>query len=723
MHIRPGKPYPFGATWDGWGTNFALFSEVAESVELCLFAEAADSQETFRIPIRRHTHHVWHVYLPEIKPGQLYGYRVHGPYDPRAGHRCNPHKLLLDPYAKALVGRIQYGSAIYGYVRGHPEGDGIPSAEESAGAMPKGLVIEDSFDWGQDKPPRTPWNQSVIYEAHVKGLTWQHPEVPPELRGSYAALAHPAIVRHLLSLGVTALELLPIQHFLDEHAMVEKGLTNYWGYNTLAFFAPMARYAVRQGGRFGDQVREFKQMVKDLHRAGLEVILDVVYNHTAEGNHLGPTLSLKGIDNKSYYRLDPEHPGKYLDYSGCGNTPNLIHPRTMQLVMDSLRYWVTEMHVDGFRFDLAVALARGQQGVSRLSAFFDIILQDPVLSQVKLIAEPWDLGVDGYRVGGFPNLWAEWNGKYRDCTRRFWRGDPGQVPELALRLTGSSDLYEQHGKAPYASINFITCHDGFTLHDLVSFNQKHNEANLEGNHDGTQDNASWNCGVEGLLAPPEVQELRERMKRNFLVTLMLSQGVSMITAGDEFGRTQQGNNNAYCQDNPTSWINWQIDPSGQTLLQFVQSLNRFYHAHPTFRRRQFFQDHPIRDGEAADVRWLRWDGVPLTEADWQNPWTKCFGMLLDGDAFQDVDDQGHAVRDDTMLVVFNAFQESLPFQLPTHRKGQYWEAILDTRTAHLPEQPPRFELEAIYSLEPWSMAVFRLLERHPQSEAIVIRIS
>jgi len=718
MEHWPGKPYPLGATYDGWGTNFALFSECATSVDLCFFQEPGDANESGRLSIRQHTHHVWHAYLPGIKPGQLYGYRVFGPYEPLKGLRCNPNKLLLDPYTRAIVGKIIYGDALYGFVKDHPDADLSMSIEDSAGSMPKSLVVDNFFDWGHDKPLRIPWHQTVIYEAHVKGLTQQHPEIPPELRGTYAGLAHPAIMKHLWSLGVTAIELLPIQHFVDEPALIERGLVNYWGYNTIGFFAPMARYAQSGGGRQGEQVREFKHMVKELHRAGIEVILDVVYNHTAESNQIGPTLSFRGIDNPSYYRLNPDEPRKYLDYSGCGNTPNLVHPRTMQLVMDSLRYWVSEMHVDGFRFDLAPALARGLKGVSRLSAFFDIVLQDPIISQVKLIAEPWDMGVDGYQVGGFPNLWAEWNGKYRDCVRRFWRGEPGQVPEMAQRLTGSSDLYEAHGKRPYASVNFVTCHDGFTLQDIVSFNQKHNEANGENNRDGTDNNISWNAGVEGLLAPPEVQVLREKMKRNFVVTLMLSQGAPMLYAGDEISRTQQGNNNAYCQDNALSWIDWKLSESGQELLHFVKGLNYFYHEHSSFRRQHFFQDLAIRNGKAG-LTWLRWDGVPLNEADWNNPWTKCFGMLMDNAHFTEVDEHGHLLHDDSILLLFNAVESDLPFRLPELEEQYEWELVLDTRYPRLLEPRPRHQTKSLYPLEARSTALFRLVkqEDHPAEPA------
>lgn len=632
---------------------------------------------------------------------------MQGPYEPSKGLRCNPNKLLLDPYARAIVGNVTYNSSIYGFVKGHPEVDLSKSTEDSAGSMPKCLVIDGFFDWGHDKPLRTPWNRTVLYEAHVKGLTYQHPEIPPEQRGTYSGLAHPAIIKHLWSLGVTAIKLLPIQHFLDEPALIERGLVNYWGYNTIGFFAPMARYAQNGGGRQGQQIHEFKHMVKELHRAGIEVILDVVYNHTAESNHLGPTYSFRGIDNPSYYRLQPEDPSKYLDYSGCGNTPNLVHPRAMQVVMDSLRYWLTDMHVDGFRFDLAPALARGQKGVSKFNSFFDIILQDPLISHAKLIAEPWDLGADGYKVGTFPQPWAEWNGKYRDCVRHYWRGDPGQVPELSKRLTGSSDLFQHLGKGPLASINYITCHDGFTLHDLFAFNHKHNEANGEHNRDGSDNNNSWNAGVEGLLAPPEVQMLREKMKRNALVTLMLSQGVPMLCAGDEIGRTQQGNNNAYCQDNTLSWIDWKISDSGQELYNFLRGLNHFFHEHPSFRRHRYFNEVSVGKNK-PDLTWLRWDGQPMTTDDWHNAWTKCFGMLMDGELFHDVDEQGHPLKDDSMLLLFNAVETDMPFRLPELVADHEWELVLDTRYPRLLEPRPRHPANSLYPLEARSVAIFRL---------------
>jgi isoamylase len=695
MQLRPGRSYPLGATWDGDGTSFALFSEAAKRVELCLFANASDPLPQSVVPIDTHTHYVWHVFVPGVGPGQHYAYRVYGTYDPAKGQRCNESKLLLDPYARTIVGNVKYDDTIYGFVRGHPQHDLVASIEDSAASIPRCVVIDQAFDWAGERPPQVPWNETVIYEAHVKGLTWLHPEVPPDLRGTYGGIAHPAVIQHLKSIGVTAIELLPLHHFLDEPALIARGLVNYWGYNSIGYFAPSGRYASRPG----EQVREFKQMVKDLHAAGLEVILDVVYNHTAEGDALGPTYSLKAIDNANYYRLRPDDKRKYLDTTGCGNTLNTTHPRVLQLVMDSLRYWATEMHVDGFRFDLAPALARGQGG--KASAFLDAIQQDPVLVTRKIIAEPWDLGPDGYQVGGFPVPWAEWNAKYRDSVRCFWRGDPGQVPEVTRRLTGSPDLYERLGKRPWASINYVTAHDGFTLHDLVSFNEKHNEANGEQNRDGTTDNLSWNCGVEGLLVPPEVQALRERMKRNFLATLLLSQGVPMLTAGDEFGRTQRGNNNAYCQDSDISWLNWEWSQSQRELLTFAQALSALRRRHPVFRLREFFRDHLLGGGKAGLV-WLRGDGMPLTTDDWTNPWTRCFGMLLEGEAVADIPEDGKVVRDETMLVLFNAFDAPLPFRLPMPGP---WEVMLDTRSALVPTPGPQFDAGAVYQLEARSLAV------------------
>ncbi len=587
MRIWPGTPYPLGATWDGWGTNFALFSEVAERVELCLFDQADDGSGTLtetRVELTEIDGFVWHGYLPGIAPGQRYGYRVHGPYDPPRGLRCEGSKLLLDPYGKAVEGDLRWDESLFDYQFANPR---KRNTKDSASHMPKNVVIRPFFDWGNDRAPQIPYHETIIYEAHVRGLTLCHPEVPAAQRGTYAGLAHPAVIAHLQRIGVTAVELMPVHQFVAEQSLVARGLTNYWGYNTIGFLAPHNRYS--SAGQRGEQVGEFKTMVKALHEAGIEVILDVVYNHTAEGDHMGPTLSFRGIDNAAYYRLADSEPWRYLDYTGCGNSLNARHPHSLQLVMDSLRYWILEMHVDGFRFDLAAALARELHDVDRLSTFFDLVQQDPVVSQVKLIAEPWDVGEGGYQVGNFPPLWTEWNGKYRDTVRDFWRGRPSTMPEFGSRLTGSSDLYATSGRRPVASINFVTCHDGFTLHDLVSYNHKHNEANGEDNRDGADDNRSWNCGVKGQTDDPAVNELRARQKRNFLVTLFLSQGVPMLLAGDEMGRTQRGNNNAYCQDNEISWVDWSRAAAEEDLLQFTETLASLRRDHPVFRRRRFFR--------------------------------------------------------------------------------------------------------------------------------------
>jgi isoamylase len=681
MRTRPGRPYPLGATWDGAGVNFALFSENAEGVEVCLFDE--NDQES-RIPVREHTDQVWHLHLPEARPGQRYGYRVHGPYDPAAGHRFNPAKLLLDPYARAVDSTVRWSDAVFGYPIGHTDADLAKDERDSAANMPKSVVVDPAFTWGDDRPLRTPLNESVIYEVHVKGFTARHPDVPKGQRGTYAGLASPPAIDYLRSLGITAVELLPIHQFVADKTLVDRGLTNYWGYNSIGFFAPDVRYA--SDGTLGQQIVEFKTMVRTLHEAGIEVILDVVYNHTAEGNQLGPTLCFRGIDNAAYYRLVPDDRRYYMDYTGCGNTLNMTHPRTLQLIMDSLRYWITEMHVDGFRFDLASALARELHDVDRLGAFFDIIHQDPIISQVKLIAEPWDLGQGGYQVGNFPVLWAEWNGIYRDTVRAYWKGDEGQAGSMAYRLTGSSDLYGRGGRRPYASINFVTAHDGFTLHDLVSYNDKHNEANGEENRDGHDHNLSWNCGAEGPTDDPAIVQLRERQKRNFMATLLLSEGVPMLTAGDEFGRTQQGNNNAYCQDNELSWLDWNLDRGRQGLLRFTRTLIRLRRRHPVLRRRGFFYGRRIRGSEVKDLAWFRPDGKEMAEEDWTNPHTRCFGLRLSGDAIDEVDDHGRRITDDTFLILVNAHHEPVPFLLPAHRRGVRWEVLVDTRT---PDVPPR----------------------------------
>jgi isoamylase len=708
MRVWPGRSYPVGATWDGEGVNFALFSENATAVELCLFDQPGQDVETHRIGIEERTDQIWHMYLPEVRPGQLYGYRVHGPYEPAAGHRFNPAKLLIDPYAKAVSGRIEWSDAMFGYRREDPEADLSKDDRNNAGNMPKSVVIEQAFSWGDDRPPRTPWDRSVIYELHVKGFTFRNPDVPEAMRGTYAGLASPAALDHLRDLGVTAVELLPVHYFVRDQYLHDRGLTNYWGYNSIGFFAPDPRYGVSPD--FGRHVGEFKTMVKTLHGAGIEVILDVVYNHTGEGNHLGPTLSFRGIDNAAYYRLGGEGYRYYVDYTGTGNTLNVRHPRTLQLIMDSLRYWVTDMHVDGFRFDLASALARELHSVDRLSAFFDTIQQDPVLSKVKLIAEPWDLGEGGYQVGNFPAGWAEWNGRYRDGIRRYWKGDGGQVAELAYRLSGSSDLYEMGGRRPHASINFVTAHDGFTLQDLVSYNEKHNEANGEDNRDGTDANYSWNGGVEGPTDDPAINELRDRQKRNMWATLLLSQGVPMICGGDEIGRTQRGNNNAYCQDNELSWYDWKLNRQAQAFLAFTQKLLTLREQHPVFRRRRFFQGSRIRGSEVKDIVWFRPDGKEMTDEEWNDGYVRSFGMRLAGDAIEEMDAKGRPIHDDTFLLLLNAQHEAVPFLLPAHKRGVRWETIIDTakeedtRTQVLKGGEP-------YRLEMCSLALLRLSEK------------
>lgn len=705
MEIWPGQPYPLGATWDGVSVNFALFSENATAVELCLFDD--NEQETARLRVCEQTDHVWHISLPGVKPGQLYGYRVHGPYEPQAGHRFNPSKLLLDPYAKAINGDMRWSGALFGYTLGAAEGDLTFDERDSGAGMPKSVVIDSSFDWAGDKPPHIPWHGTLIYELHTKGFTMRHPEVPEALRGTYAGLAHPAVIEYLKQLGITAVELLPIHQFVRDKHLLDQGLTNYWGYNSIGFFAPDCGYSAN--GCKGEQVAEFKQMVKALHAAGIEVILDVVYNHTGEGSQLGPTLCFRGIDNAAYYRLVESDARYYMDYTGCGNTLNMMHPRTLQLIMDSLRYWVQEMHVDGFRFDLAAALARELYEVDRLGAFFDIIHQDPVLSQVKLIAEPWDLGADGYQVGNFPVLWAEWNGVYRDTVRSFWRGDEGQVSDLAYRLTGSSDLYEQGGRKPYASINFVTAHDGFTLADLVSFNEKHNEANGDENRDGHENNLSWNCGVEGASDDPSVLALRARQQRNFLATLLLSQGVPMLQAGDESGRTQQGNNNTYCQDNELSWVDWELNESNQGLLEFARFVIRLFHVHPVLRRGKFFQGRWIRGSEIRDLVWFRADGNEMTEEDWANPYARSVALRLAGDAITEVDARGNRIEDDTLLIVLSALNQPMQFTLPQHPSAAKWELLIDTRQPNgRPTRTVPVSCGDSFELEAHSLALFRL---------------
>jgi isoamylase len=668
--IRPGTPFPLGATFDGYGTNFSVFSEVADKVELCLF-HARGREE--RIPLPEVTGFVWHGYAPDVGPGQRYGYRVHGPYKPAEGLRSNHHKLLLDPYAKTVVGDLTWDESVFGYRFGEP--DGPMNTKNSARSVPRSVVTSPFFDWGNDQPPRTAWNETVIYEAHVKGLTMQHPDVPEHERGTYSGLAHPAVIQHLSDLGVTAIELMPVHQFVSEHFLIERGLTDYWGYNSIAYLAPHTGYASVGGERV---VPEFKRMVKTLHQAGIEVILDVVYNHTAEGNHLGPTLNLKGFDNPAYYRLMDDDPRYYMDYTGTGNSMNMRHPHVLQLIMDSLRYWVTEMHVDGFRFDLASTLARELHDVDRLSTFFEVIQQDPVISQVKLIAEPWDVGEGGYQVGNFPPLWSEWNGQYRDTVRDYWRGADQTLPEFASRFTGSSDLYQSDRRRPSASINFVTCHDGFTLRDLVSYDDKHNEANGEGNRDGTDDNRSWNCGVEGETDDPHVLAMRARQQRNLLVTLVLSQGVPMITAGDELGRSQGGNNNAYCQDNEISWLDWSDEAIDGDLRTFTEQLVALRHAHPVFRRRRFFEGKTVRGVEFVDIAWLTPDGVLMDDEHWESGYAKSLQIFLNGDGLASHDDRGELVRDTSFLLLCNAHHEPLTYHIPDDVPVGPWTVVLDT---------------------------------------------
>jgi isoamylase len=666
--VLPGRPFPLGPTYDGAGTNFSIFSEVAERVELCLFDD--EGVET-RVDLPEVTAYCWHGYLPGIVPGQRFGFRVHGPWDPSRGHRCNPSKLLLCPYAKAVDGHVEWNEAVFPYLWSD---HGARNDMDSAPFVPKGVVTSPYFDWGSDRRLDTPLHETIVYEAHVKGLTMLHPDVPREMRGTYAGLTHPALLRHFERLGITAIELLPVHQFVHDGSLLQRGLRNYWGYNSIAYLAPHQEYAME--GPRDRQVQEFKQMVKTLHREGIEVILDVVYNHTAEGNHLGPVLSLKGIDNAAYYRLTPHDARYYMDYTGTGNSLNMRHPHVLQLIMDSLRYWVLDMHVDGFRFDLASTLARELHDVDRLSAFFDIIQQDPVISQVKLIAEPWDVGEGGYQVGNFPPLWSEWNGKYRDDMRDFWRGAERTLGEFAYRFTGSSDLYATTGRRPYASVNFVTAHDGFTLRDLVSYNDKHNDANGEGNRDGESHNRSWNCGVEGPTEDPSVQELRARQRRNFLTTLLLSQGIPMLLGGDEIARTQGGNNNAYCQDSPVSWFDW--EHADEALLAFAADVVALRRGHPIFRRRRFFHGRSVRGSRVGDIDWLRPDGEEMSEADWNAPFAKSIGVFLNGQALEGLDERGERRTDDSFLLLFNAHHEPLDWTLPSADWGREWREILDT---------------------------------------------
>ena len=703
--VWPGKPYPLGATWDGEGVNFALFSERAENVELCLF-DPSGRREVHRIAVREQTDQVWHCYLPEARPGLLYGYRVRGPYDPNKGLRFNHHKLLLDPYAKQIRNGLKWHDSRFGYKIGSPKEDLSFDRRDSAQGMLKAVVVDPAFTWGADQAPRTPWHRTIIYEVHVKGFTMRHPDIPPALRGTYAALGTAPVIDYLTRLGITAVELMPVHAFIDDRYLVERGLNNYWGYNTIGFFAPEPRYSATGA------LTEFKTMVKTLHSAGIEVILDVVYNHTAEGNHLGPTLSFRGIDNAVYYRLMQDNPRYHMDYTGTGNTLNMRHPRVLQLIMDSLRYWVLEMHVDGFRFDLAATLARELHEVDRLGAFLDIIHQDPLLSQVKLIAEPWDLGEGGYQVGKFPVGWAEWNDKYRDAVRAYWKGDGGIIGELAYRITGSSDLYARSGRRPYASVNFVTAHDGFTLQDLVSYNSKHNEANGEDNRDGSDNNRSWNCGVEGPTDNLEVRKLRARQKRNFLATLFLSQGVPMMLAGDAMGHTQQGNNNAYCQDNEISWLDWNPEHMDQELLAFVQRMIALRRAHPVFRRRKFFQGRGIRGAGIKDISWLTPDGQEMTDEEWNQHFARCLGVALSGDAVAEVDERGQRIRDDNFLLLMNAHHEEIPFVLPAPPSNSGWVAIIDTSCQTTNRADAFYTATARYPLQARSLVL--LVERTPE---------
>ena len=668
--VWPGQSYPRGAMWDGEGVNFALFSEHSERVELCIF-DATGRRELQRIEFLERTDQVWHCYLPEARPGLLYGYRVYGPYRPEEGFRFNPHKLLLDPYARTIVGDLRWNDSVFGYTIGHKRGDLSFDRRDSAAAMPKCKVIERAFTWGDDRSPAVPWHETVIYELHVRGFTLQHPDVPPLLRGTYAGLATAPVIDYLKRLGVTTIELMPVHTFVDDRRLVQQGMRNYWGYNTIGYFAPDARYSA------SGKVNEFKTMVKTLHSAGLEVILDVVYNHTAEGDEMGPTLCFRGVDNVSYYRLRPDERRRYMDFTGCGNTLDMQHPRVLQLLMDSLRYWVTEMHVDGFRFDLASALARELHDVDRLGAFFDILRQDPVLTRVKLIAEPWDLGEGGYQVGNFPTGWAEWNDKYRDTMRAYWKGDGGVIGDFARRLTGSSDLYGTSGRLPHASINFITAHDGFTLSDLVSYNTKHNEANGEDNHDGNDHNVSWNCGVEGPTDDPTVNALRRRQARNLLATLLLSQGVPMVLAGDEIGRTQQGNNNAYCQDNAISWVDWNLDETRTRLLAFARRMLALRREHPIFRRKHFFQGHALQGSIDSDIAWLKPDGTEMTDEEWNHDFARGLGVYLAGDALDETDARARPVRDESFLLLFNAHHDVIEFHLPDYAAAG-WLVLVDT---------------------------------------------
>ncbi|MFA0963433.1 glycogen debranching protein GlgX [Roseivirga sp. BDSF3-8] len=709
----PGKPYPLGATYDGEGINFALFSENATAIWLCLFNHTNDEKEYVSIEMTEVTDHVWHVYIPGLSPGQLYGYRVDGPYEPEQGHRFNKHKLLLDPYAKAIDGRIDWSDAMFGYPVGDEDEDRDLKfdTQDSSEGMNKSIVIDSAFDWEGVEKPQTPLHQSIIYELHVKGFTKLREDVDESIRGTYKGLAQPQVIEYFKNLGVTAIELMPIHQFVHDKTLMDKDLRNYWGYNTIGFFAPHSGYS--SAGKLGEQVTEFKELVKAYHKAGIEVILDVVYNHTAEGNHYGPTLCFKGIDNQAYYRLVEDDKRYYMDYTGTGNSLNMLHSRSLQLVMDSLRYWVTEMQVDGFRFDLASTLARGLHEVGKLSTFLDTIHQDPIVSQVKLIAEPWDVGEGGYQVGKFPVLWAEWNGKYRDTVRRFWKGDESQVGEMANRLTGSSDLYQTDGRKPTASINFVTAHDGFTLNDLVSYNEKHNAANGEDNNDGESHNISWNCGVEGPTDDKKIIALREKQKRNFLSTLLLSQGVPMISMGDEYGRTQNGNNNVYCQDNELSWFNWDWTERQQALFDFTKELISFRKNAPVMRRRRFFHGRKVHGVGVRDIRWLAPDGHDMTDEEWDNGYVRCLSMLLNGHAMEERDEKGNLITDHTYMMMLNSYWEPVTFIFPLKHRKWEWEIIVSTDNPKAMHENTMIRENV--ELPPRSFLLLRKCEAEPDS--------
>ncbi len=703
--LWPGKPYPLGASWDSKGTNFAIFSENATSVELCLFDK--QNKET-RLTLTEVSNFVWHGYVPGIGPGQRYGFRVHGPYEPSQGHRFNPHKLLIDPYTKAIDGDIVYGEEIFAYSWDNPEKDLACTLDDDAHLMPKSVVIDERFDWGNDQLLNIPNHDTIIYEIHLRGFTKLHPDIPENLRGTYAGLAHPTAIAYLQSLGITAVELMPVHHFLRYPGhLVDKELSNYWGYDSINYFAPYSGYS--SSGKAGEQVKEFKKMVKALHKAGIEVILDVVYNHTGEGNHFGPTLSFRGIDNAAYYRLVEDDPRYYMDFTGCGNSLNVRHPQVLKLIMDSLRYWVTEMHVDGFRFDLASALARELYDVDTLAAFFDIVHQDPVICNVKLIAEPWDVGEGGYQVGNFPLLWSEWNGKYRDAVRDFWRGEEETLAEFAYRFTGSSDLYASNGRLPHASINFVTAHDGFTLNDLVSYNDKHNEANGEDNNDGEEHNRSWNCEEEGETDDPDVVSLRNRQKRNFLVTLMLSQGVPMLLGGDEFGRTQKGNNNAYCQDNEISWLDWSLQVENSDLLDFTRQLIYFRCQHPVFHRRKWFQGRAIHGSDVNDIGWYNPDGGEMTEEQWNIDFAKAVGIFLNGEEIPASGERGERIIDDSFMIFFNAHYELIEFTIPPKLQDRNWVIVVDTSKSRSVENGKQYQGEVPIPVMERSIVVLRRL--------------